>query len=257
MTTISNAFILAAGLGTRLRPFTDTTPKSLLPLMGIPIIQFVIDLLNEAQVKRVVINMHHLPHVMQEGLKKLDIGDMELIISDESTQLLGSGGGIKKAASYFQDSPFFMLNGDSFCNIDLQSLAKWHGLLKQNKKNLLTMAVMPEGENLYTEIFINKNTYQIKKLGASVQGRPFYSGISVIEPEALQNLPENTAFDFLKEILMPQILLGQAYAYLFQCPFIDAGTPELLQKAQTFIAHALENSSLPPVWAKRIRNPIP
>src|SRR5690349_9521799 len=96
---IKTAMLMTAGLGTRLRPFTDLLPKPLLPLMGIPMAQFALDALAEAGVEKVVANVHHLPEKLRESLPGLatQAGIKELRLSDETQELLGSAGGMRNA----------------------------------------------------------------------------------------------------------------------------------------------------------------
>src|SRR4051794_34692208 len=97
LTSISTAMIMAAGVGSRLRPFTDLKAKALLPVLGIPVIQFQMDSLVHSGVSRLVVNVHHHAVSTQEGLQSLDRGASALQTSDESGLLLGSAGGIRNA----------------------------------------------------------------------------------------------------------------------------------------------------------------
>ena len=103
--------VLAAGLGTRMRPLTNRVPKPLVKVRGKALIDHVIDRLAEAGVERVVINVHHHAALLKEHLAKRR--DVELCISDESDRVLGSGGGIFKALPLFDGEAFFVHNADS------------------------------------------------------------------------------------------------------------------------------------------------
>ena len=103
--------ILAAGLGTRMRPLTDTLPKPLVKVAGRPLIDHVLDRLAEAGVERAVVNVHHLADQMQHHLAHRK--KPEIVISDERGLLLGTGGGVKKALSQLGDTPFFHVNSDT------------------------------------------------------------------------------------------------------------------------------------------------
>ena len=100
---IKQAFILGAGLGTRMRPLTDTIPKPLVPLAGKPLIDHVIDRLIAVGVERFVINVHYLADKLTAHLQTRT--DCNIIISDERAQLLDTGGGLRKATSVLQDGP--------------------------------------------------------------------------------------------------------------------------------------------------------
>jgi MurNAc alpha-1-phosphate uridylyltransferase len=105
------AMVLAAGLGTRMRPLTDSMPKPLVRLSGKPLIDHVLDRLDEAGVERAVVNVHHMAEQMLEHLAQRN--RPQIVISDERRLLLGTGGGVKKALLEFGDSHFFHVNSDT------------------------------------------------------------------------------------------------------------------------------------------------
>jgi len=107
----SRAMVLAAGLGTRMRPFTDKLPKPLVKVAGKPLIDHVLDRLAEAGVDRAIVNVHHLADQMQHHLARRS--RPQIVISDERGLLLGTGGGVKKALPQLGDAPFFHINSDT------------------------------------------------------------------------------------------------------------------------------------------------
>ncbi len=223
--------------------------------MGIPMLQFAIDLLREAGVKKIVANIHHLPKQMREGFEKLDLRGVSLQISDESGHLLGGAGGIKKAAAQFdRNEPFFLMNTEPLCAIDLKALADWH--FKMGK--LLTLAILPkseeDSEETYTEIAIDYKTYQITGLGPKTREQPFYSGIAVMDPKVLDKIPEDVPSHIVQEIFTPMIAARQAGAYLYDKFFVNIGTPRDWQKAHFALVEAMEKGTLPKVWAERINS---
>ena len=113
--------IFAAGLGTRLKPLTDHMPKALVPVAGKPILEHVIGKLKSTSFDEIVINVHHFAHQIIDFLKAKDNFGIQIWISDESEELLDTGGGIKKAAPYF-DEPFLVHNTDILSNIDLKAM---------------------------------------------------------------------------------------------------------------------------------------
>lgn len=106
------AMVLAAGLGTRMRPLTLTTPKPLVRVAGQPLLTHVLHPLLGAALSRIVINAHHLADQMQAYVEAL--ANPSVVVSDESETLLDSGGGIKKALPLLGSDPFYVLNADSF-----------------------------------------------------------------------------------------------------------------------------------------------
>lgn len=111
MSQIKTAMVLAAGLGTRMRPLTDDRPKALVEVAGRTLIDRVLDRLVEAGVERAVVNVHHFADQMEAHLAGRK--DLEIVISDERTALLDSGGGIKHARALLGDDPILVANIDS------------------------------------------------------------------------------------------------------------------------------------------------
>lgn len=105
------AMVLAAGLGTRMRPLTDHMPKALVPVAGRPLLDRVLDKLVEAGVCRAVVNVHHFADQVEAHLESRT--DLELVISDERAGLLDSGGGIRHARALLGEDPIFVANIDS------------------------------------------------------------------------------------------------------------------------------------------------
>ena len=117
---MKQAMIFAAGLGTRLKPITDTMPKALVPVGGEPLLQRVLLKLKDAGFERVVINVHHFAEQIVCFLRAKDMFGMDIHISYERDMLLETGGGIKKASSLFDaSSPFLIHNVDILSNVDL------------------------------------------------------------------------------------------------------------------------------------------
>ncbi|WP_311030201.1 nucleotidyltransferase family protein [Mesorhizobium koreense] len=111
-TTPLKAMVLAAGLGTRMRPLTEKTPKPLIEVGGKPLIDWGLDSLERAGVSEAIVNIHHLPDQMRAHLAKRAVPC--IVISDETDQLLESGGGIVRALPLLGREPFFVLNADTF-----------------------------------------------------------------------------------------------------------------------------------------------
>lgn len=110
-TKITTAMILAAGLGTRMRPLTDTMPKPLVPVAGRPLLDHVLDRLAEAGVTKAVVNVHYLPDQIVQHTSSRE--NPRVTISDERDEVLGTGGGVVKALPLLGDAPFYHLNADT------------------------------------------------------------------------------------------------------------------------------------------------
>jgi NDP-sugar pyrophosphorylase family protein len=244
---ISKAMLMAAGLGTRLRPFTEVTSKALMPVMGIPIAQFGISSLIESGVNTIVANTHH--HSVQAGqeLCALEHAGAEIMISDESKQLLGSAGGIRKALHHFGESPFFLANADVLCDVNWNALAAQHRRLRMQSGVQVTLAVFPAGppgEN-YREIIFDPRSSLIQSLGSPVQGRPFFIGAAVLEPEAFQLLEEHKPAEFVPSILEPAIKTGKAGVYVTNGSWYDVGSPALWLETHLALIRRLERGNFP------------
>jgi N-acetyl-alpha-D-muramate 1-phosphate uridylyltransferase len=110
--TPNSAIVLAAGLGTRMRPYVGNVPKPLVQVGGKPLIDYALDRLAEAGIERVVVNVHYLADTLERHLAARETP--RVVISDERGELLGTGGGIAKALPKLGNAPFFLINSDTF-----------------------------------------------------------------------------------------------------------------------------------------------
>ena len=114
-----NALIFAAGLGTRLKPLTDTMPKALVPLAGKPLLQWQVEKLRDAGITDIIVNVHHFPDMIIDTIRRNNGWGCNISISDERDMLLDTGGGLKKAV---MEGPILACNVDILSNIDLRTL---------------------------------------------------------------------------------------------------------------------------------------
>ena len=137
------AFLLAAGLGTRLKPLTDTMPKALVPVKGTPLLRHITDKLISSGATRIVVNTHHFAEQIVSYVALQEDWD-NVIISDESNALLDTGGGLKKAQSLFHtDYPILIHNVDILSNANLNQLIVAH------KEHDVTLLVSNRTTNRY------------------------------------------------------------------------------------------------------------
>ncbi|MBP9005682.1 MAG: NTP transferase domain-containing protein, partial [Candidatus Marinimicrobia bacterium] len=187
------ALILAAGLGKRLRPLTNQKPKALIEVGGRPLLQIAIEYLQMYGFDEIIINVHHHADQIIKYLEVNKYLGQNIIISDETDQLLDTGGALKKAAWFFEDSqPFLVYNVDILCNLDLRQFCKHH----RESGALATLAVRQRSSERYL-LFDEANVlcgWQNLKTGEIIQTRlsdsPLcqlaFSGISVLSPEILR-----------------------------------------------------------------------
>ncbi len=230
--------IFAAGLGRRLRPITDSRPKALVELNGVPLLEISIKRLINFGFNNIVINVHHFSSLIIDFLRKNDNFGISITISDESDLLLDTGGGLKKASFFFDDgNPFLIHNVDVVSNIDLMMLYKSH--LEHN--SLATLAVM---ERKSTRQFLVNANYELcgwkntktheLKIARETDNylKPVsFCGIQVINPELFGLIHESGIFS------ITDLYLRLASEHTIKTiPFnnaiwFDLGTPENLENA--------------------------
>jgi NDP-sugar pyrophosphorylase family protein len=182
------AMVLAAGLGTRLRPLTDTRPKALVEIGGRTLLEITLSRLRAFGIRDVIVNVHHFADMMVEYLAANKNFGMHIEISRE-TDLLDTGGGLKKAAWFFQEGPpepFILHNVDVISTVDLRRMAEFHDI----HQALATLGVQdrPTSRPL---VFDERN--QLRSRGPGLA----FSGIHVISPRLLSMLTEEGAFSII------------------------------------------------------------
>lgn len=235
-----DAMILAAGLGTRLRPLTDHTPKALLDVGGVPIIERVARRLIEAGADRLIINTAHLAQQIEDYVRARDGFGVETIFSREDPGPLETGGALLAAQAHFRgDAPFFLHNADILSAIPLGEMYAAHVAAGEP---LATLAVLDRATSrrlLFDDEGLLGRTDEGKGLDlrvrppvGDVRAVPF-AGIHVISPRIFGLLTERGAFS----ILDPYLRLAGAGERIL--PFrvdghtwIDIGRPEQLEQAR-------------------------
>jgi len=139
------AIIFAAGLGTRLRPITDTMPKALVPVKGHPLLEIAILRLKAAGCRDIIVNIHHFGEQIIDFLAANDHFGINIQVSDERDLLLDTGGGLKKARWFLEKEPFLVTNADALTNLDLAQFYQTH---LQNDA-LATLAVRQRESSRY------------------------------------------------------------------------------------------------------------
>jgi len=247
--------IMSAGLGKRLRPFTSDIPKALMPVMGVPVIQFAIDALKNSGINKTFINYHHLPERSVHGLTHLDFNGLDFELSDESDNLMGSGGGVKKVIPRLGENPFLLLNADCLFSLNPKTLMERHLLLKKTKDVKVTLAIgcLGSKDQAYQEMLLDKNTGLITGLGEFKEKSNYYLGWAIIEPEVFNNLSDQEPFGLVEQVFLPAINNNQAGFYFCENEtWIDIGSPSLWWKAHMHMVH--KRNELPNEWKKRIES---
>lgn len=231
--------VFAAGLGTRLSSETSDKPKALVDVGGKPLLQRAIEKLKNEGITEIVVNVHHFSELVISFLNKNDFG-IPVIISDESDKLLDTGGGLKKAAAYFNDNqPVLIYNVDILSSLNIQNLVKSH--LKSDA--LVTLAVRVRETQRYYKFdsemnlvgWINKKTGEIKisRTGKFENAAEMaYSGMHVISPEIFKLMPETDRYsvtDFYLELAKTHVIKGFSDDSDL---WMDVGKPEQLEEAR-------------------------
>lgn len=188
MKPIETAMVLAAGLGKRMRPLTDTLPKPLVPVAGRTLIDRVFDRLIEAGVKRIVVNLHHHRSTLEKHLAGRK--DVELVLSPEA-ELLETGGGVLNALDLVGDAPFFCANADVLWfdgpTPALRRLARIWDPAKDDVLLLMQSAVGASGYEGRGDYFLDPMGRARRRKGNEVA--PFvYAGVQVLHPRRFAGL---------------------------------------------------------------------
>lgn len=233
------AMIFAAGLGTRLKPFTESHPKALALVNGKPLLQRNIEYLRAAGINEIVINVHHFADQIIEFLEENNYFGIEITISDETDQVLETGGGLVKAKANF-DEDFLVMNVDILTDLDLTELIKSH----QKNNALATLAV--SNRNSSRKLYFNeqnelkgwrnlKTAEEIKAVNSLDNLRNLaFSGIHVIHPNLFDKITEKGKFSIMKvymDLMKTESILGFDHSGGI---LIDVGRPESVIEAEQY-----------------------
>ena len=231
------AMLFAAGLGTRLKPFTDNNPKALARVNNKTLLEHNIRYLQRYGIANVVINVHHFADKIEHELAANNNFGSTITISDERDEILETGGGLKKAAIHFAgEESIIVMNVDALTNLDLGKMINAH----HNSKKLATLAVIqrPSGRHLLFDNDMTLCGWQNNSTGEQRISRnisplfPYaFSGIQVISQAMLQNIPFSGKFSLIDVYLhLAKENTIKGYDHTGDI-FIDVGKPDSLEKA--------------------------
>ena len=216
------AMILAAGLGTRLRPLTNDRPKALVEISGRTLLEITLERLRGVGIREVIINVHHFADKMVEYVKTKQNLGMRIEISREET-LLDTGGGLKKAGWFFlgDTEPFLVHNVDVISTIDLPAMAQYH------KKNEAIATLAVQNRTTSRPLVFDENL-RLRGRGPGLA----FSGIHIISPRLIPMLSEDGVFSIIDSYVRlaaqgEKILAFRTDAYHWR----DLGRPDDLIKA--------------------------
>ena len=230
------ALILAAGLGTRLQPLTENKPKALVLYKTKPLLEHAISKLKEHGFNDIIINIHHFAEQIVTFVEKKNNFGINIIFSDESEQLLDTGGGLKKAKWFFDDKKSFLVyNVDIFSDINLTKFYNFHNKIDA----ISTLAV--QNRQTSRMLFFDKNNYLCKwknvitgeekiarKTSATLLPYAF-SGIQMISPKIFSLITEENRFSIIDLYLRLAKKHKISYYSHNQSSWLDLGKKENLE----------------------------
>ncbi len=234
MSMIRKALILCAGLGTRLRPLTDTMPKPMVPLAGRPLLEHLLRLCAGYGVTDVAVNLHYLPFVVMEHCGDGRAMGVNILYGLES-ELLGTAGAVNNFREFFSE-PFFVLYGDVYTEVDLRAMAAFHeqkggvatiGLYRV--ANPTECGLVDKDEEGRVARFVEKPAVAFTDLANA--------GIYALSPKVLDYIPESGFCDFGRDVFPAMLAAGEAlYGYPVPEYVMDIGSPEKYETAQRHVA---------------------
>lgn len=239
------AMILAAGLGTRLRPLTEHLPKALVPLCGTPLLGIIIHKLVQAGVDQIIINVHHLADMIVDYVQRHKSFGIRIEFSREPT-ILGTGGGLQKASWFFAgDEPFVVHNVDILSWEDLRAMVSFH----RRRRALATLAV--QDRRTSRPLAFDGRGELCGRGGHSLAKEPNgpvrwfgYNGVQVASPELLSLLTEQPPFSLIDA----EVRLCASHSIVAYdiggTPWWDIGRKESLHEAE----EALRTERVQPWW---------
>ena len=233
--------IFAAGLGTRLKPLTDTMPKALVPLAGKPLLQWQVEKLRDAGITDIIVNVHHFPDQIIDTVRINNGWGCNITISDERDMLLDTGGGLKKAVT--QCSVFSNQYSDILaCNVDILSNIDIRALIKTYEQTGVSQLVVSDRQTQRYLCFDEQDTlcgWTNIKTG-EIKGKDgrhlAFSGMQILSPEAqtlLRQMPQDkfSLIDFYLKI-MDKVTLKAYVPSNYQ--MMDVGKIDQIEEAERF-----------------------
>ena len=218
-----SVFILAAGLGERLSPITNHIPKPLLPILGKPVLQSVLEKVTSLPIDKIGINLHHKKEIIENWIDQSPFNSIQLF---PEKPVLGTGGALKNAEDFLKDSTFLVHNADIVSDIDLQQLIDFH----LTSHNFATLAVHDYPE--FNKLAIDERGF-FRGFSSSSGGKKnlAFTGIAVYQPEFLRFLPSGVSS--VTDAWLKAVTAGGTVGtfHASGCYWTDIGTPSSYTKA--------------------------
>lgn len=215
--------ILAAGLGTRLRPLSLELPKPVVPVLGRPLCTYNIEFLRRSGVREFLLNLHTKPKLIQQRVTGWAGGKIPVRYSLEPL-ILGTGGGIRNAADFLREETFVAMNGDTVLRFPFASALAFH----RDHRALATLVLLPDPWRRYTPVWTDgegRITGFGDEAGDGIRSG-FYTGCQIAEPELLSRIPAKGASCIIRETYTPLIReKAPVFGYHTTGTFLEFGSP--------------------------------
>jgi D-glycero-alpha-D-manno-heptose 1-phosphate guanylyltransferase len=226
------AIVLAGGLGTRLKCVVPDLPRPMAPVAGRPFLAWILDRLVEAGFERAVLAVGYKHEVLRNHFGASYRG-LPLHYSVESTPL-GTGGAMRLAAGYVTTDPIFILNGDTYLELDFRAMLAAH---LQSRASLSVAVCKVTDVSRYGALDLDNGIIRgFMEKGGAGSGW-INAGNYLISAELLESIPVGSVFSFEQELLVPQTQTIRPAAFLTDGLFIDIGVPEDYDRAQRLFNH--------------------
>ncbi len=229
------AMVFAAGLGTRMRPISDTIPKPLVKVAGKALIDHCLDLFEKAGVQRAIVNVHYLADQIEAHLKGRT--RPQIIISDERDKLLDQGGGIKKVLPVFDTRPFYLCNTDAFWIegpvSNISRLADFWDPAQMDALLLVASTTGSVGVDWAGDFHLDSSG-RLTKRKEGEQADFVYSGVGIIKPQLFENQPDEVFR--LAPFLFEAAQKGRLFGIALDGQWLHVGTPAAIAEAEAAIA---------------------
>lgn len=229
------AVILAGGLGTRLRPLTETIPKALVPICGRPFIDYQIELFRAHGVHDLIICVGHLGHLIEDHLGDGRRFGLTIRYGYEREGLLGTAGAVKNVEDFLEDA-FFVQNGDSYLMVDYRDVMAYF-----DRHSALALMVVYKNHDRWdrSNVVIGNGLVRVYERTRSLPGMVYIDfGVSVFRRDAFTGIPSGTATD-LSAVYRGLIRKGQLLAYETHHRFYEVGSPPGLREFESLVQSRL------------------
>ena len=238
VTPIRTAMILAAGLGKRMRPLTATRPKPLVEVAGKPLLDHVLDRLRTAGIMRAVVNVHYLAAAVEAHLKD-QAQDIEILISDETSQLLETGGGVVKALPLIEDDTFLVVNSDNlWVDGPIDAIRLLEQRWDEAKMDALLLVVPLSQANCHGGVG-DFRMDPVGRLSRRAPGKPgpfVYTGVQIASRRLFRDAPAGA---FSTNLLWNRAMAeGRVYGVVHEGLWFDVGTPQAIARSEALLATA-------------------